>query len=156
MYGDPERLFALANAVEAKETELRRRVVELRRVAAGTQWQSAAARKHRERLEHDLAAVLRCADRLSTAGDELRAHATVVAERIAMIAAAEREVRQWFAAAAGSLARRVDDVLDELGDLADAITPWDGWRWRPESLPVPGHVDWLDAARLVGSSPWQP
>lgn len=156
MYGDPKRLYALAAEIERREDDLRHRLAVLRDTMHRTEWASVAAVKHRARLGEDLEAIAQCADRLSNAAAELRAHADTVAARLAAIAEAERKVRDWFERAAGSLKADVANVIDRVGDAFDAITPWDGWPWQPDNLPPTGHVAWLDAARLVGGSRWQP
>lgn len=158
MYGDPTALLHRARELDDRVEDLRQSARTLRTRAAHTAWVGVAAQAHRDAVEHAARGLERVAARLADAADALREHAGVMRHRIAVIEAAEAVARLWFHAAQSWLSAGAHAVVDGVRHLLGSgpVPPWHGWRWTPSTLPVTGHLDWLDVADHVRASAWHP
>lgn len=155
LYGDPDALQRRAAALGRDADLLREEAAALRRRSGATAWQGRAAAAARTGLDGDARRLEAVAAVLDAAAAELRAHAREVAHTLARIRAAEVAVRAWFseqerlvAALAGGVRDALTSPLDSLGDALDRV-PWRSWPWRPDRLPSPGSLEWLDVGDLV-------
>lgn len=140
MYGDPDRVRALAREADELAAEVRRealRILEARDVA----WVSTGADRFRHRLEEEAARLDRPARELEQAADELYRHARECERRLEEIAAAQR----WFTDAAAGAWRSARAAAEGLGEV---VTPAIARLAR--TAPATGSLDWLDFARRAG------
>lgn len=126
LYGDPAALDALASELSARAREVRVAGDEHRRAATTTRWVSTAASAYRRQMSADCAQVDAAAERMDAAADLLRQHADEVRERIAAIARAEQEVRDWLA----DQAARGGELVDQAGDLLGQLPEAGAEAWR--------------------------
>ena len=129
MYGDPQRLRALAAHLEAAGHDVDAGARRLDRSAAAVRWQSTAAGEMQRRARAHVHAMRGVALRFSEAADAVRHHADAVEHQLADIQAVEARVR-----------RLVED-LRGAGPGAAASTR--RARFGDLRLPPPGHLDWL-------------
>ena len=157
MYGDPQRVYALAQHVEDKEQAVRAQAHALRQQAAATHWESIAAQVHRDHVAHDARLLEHGADRLREVVLDLRRHAAHMQHVIDEIHAAEEHVRRWFQHAERSFTQALVHAGEAVVDFfRHPSAPWAHWPWHPDRLPTSGHLDWLDALHLTRTSAWQP
>ncbi|MGC4893889.1 WXG100 family type VII secretion target [Micromonospora sp. DT31] len=149
-YGDPDELDRLASRIAARAQEIRDwRDRHSQRVQAA-HWVSTAADAYRKRVHDDGAELGRVADDLERAADLLHAHAQEVRETLARIAAIERAAAEWFERKGHELLNQAEQAV---GALRRAITaPWEGWPYRPGTLPPSGDRKWLDVGDLLKSA----
>jgi hypothetical protein len=126
LYGDPAALDALASELSQRARSVRAAADEHRRAGARARWVSEAASAYRRQLATDCAAVDAAADAMDDAAGVLRRHADEVRERLAAIARAEREVRDWLAGQAFRVGDVAEDVGNVLAELPEAGA--DAWR----------------------------
>lgn len=125
MYGEPRRIRAVAERLEARSGDLRREADRLAADCTAAAWASVAADRMREgaaRVRRDVDAI---AHRYDEAAVLVRAHAAEVERMVELVASIERRVRA---------------LADELGDTVGAVVP---------DLPR-GHRDWLEVPALLG------
>lgn len=162
MYGDPHALRARARELDLRADDVDRTAAGLRSRAHATQWVSSAAEAHRAHVDTSARALETAADHLRAAADELRRHADRLQEVLDAIAHAERVAAHWFSAAQSWVSAGLHAVEGAVVGAFHHLTgsapvpPWHGWRWTPGSLPVPGHVDWLDVLAHVEGRSWRP
>ena len=153
-YGDPDELDKQAARVAAAAEEVRSRARVLQARADAVAWESTAADGFRRMVSKDAAAMVGVSQALDEAARELRRHAAVVRERLAMIRSIEEAVRGWFGIQLRHLATVAAEAADALTDPLEALTgvardpPWFDWPWTPDNVPEPGDQRWLEVGEF--------
>lgn len=146
-YGDPDALDAHARRLSADAAGVRARARALEASVARMRWQGEAALAFRAAVERDAAHLHRAAAELEEAAAAVRAHAAEVRAQLARIRELERAVSAWFDAQLRSLeAAARAAAADPLRAVREVWSdpPWQGWAWRPGTLPAAGDRAWLE------------
>ncbi len=155
-YGDPDALDVLATRLARISDQVRSLRERLRAALADVDWRGVAAREFADALAGELADLDRKADTLASAAAVLRRHASIVRERMAAIAAAERLVTEWVA----RRVRAVDFSRSVAGPFvvpSGSTVPSGAAPASPgPALPPAGSLDWLGLAERLRrhGEPW--
>ena len=130
MYGDPQRLRALAGLLAREAERIEAGASRLERSAMSVTWQSTAAGRMRRQAAHQVQAMRQVADRYAEAARAVRDHAAATDRQLERIHRAESRARQLLAGLEQAVA----------GGTPPAVP---GRVVLRVPLPPPGHPDWL-------------
>ena len=131
MYGDPQRLRALAGLLARESERIEAGASRLERSAMSVTWQSTAAGRMRRQAAHQVQAMRQVADRYAEAARAVREHATATDRQLERIHRAESRARQLLAGLEHAVAGSAP-ASAALGRVVLGVP-----------LPPPGHHDWL-------------
>jgi hypothetical protein len=143
MYGDPDRLDALAVQVVRRADLVEQAAATLWARTASVPWVSVAADAFRTEAASDMRRLEAVAADLREAAARLREHADAVRQRLATIARAEHVAKQYFETAVSEVEQTAAGALKSVGHVI-THPPWENWRWQPHGLPPPGDLRWLE------------
>ncbi|GAA1232602.1 hypothetical protein [Oryzihumus leptocrescens] len=139
MYGDPQRLRALAGLLAREAERIEASASRLERSAAAVAWESTAAGGMQRQAAHQAKAMRQVADRYAEAARAVQQHASATDRQLERIHRAESRARQLLAGLEHALVG---------GEPAAAAV---GRVVLGSPLPPPGHRDWVEVAgRLAG------
>jgi predicted nucleic acid-binding Zn-ribbon protein len=156
LYGDPAELDRIANDITAQAAQVREHADELDRAAKSMRWKSAAADRCRAVLDDDRTKLEQAAQRMDEAAAKLRRHAQEIRQMVARIDEIAHKVTGWFSTALHDLENAAGKVVGEVGGAlgiggSSSAPPWAGWHYGPNSLPPPGHKEWLEVGKFMSA-----
>jgi hypothetical protein len=131
MYGDQQRLRALAGLLAREAERIEAGASRLERSATSVTWESTAAGCMQRQAAHEARAMRQVADRYAEAARAVQLHATATDRQLERIHRAESRARQLLAGIEHALAGG-EPAAATVGRVVLGVP-----------LPPPGHRDWL-------------